>query len=321
MTSTTRVVCLVYDGLCTFEFGIVTELFALPRPEFDFPWYDFALAGVDPVIRGMGGYRMQVDGGLDLLDTADLICLPGWRDRNEAPPAELSAALARAHARGARLMSICSGAFLLGAAGLLDGRPAATHWRYAADLQARFPDAQVRDDVLYTEADGIVTSAGSSAGIDAGLHLIRTDHGAKVANLVARRLVMPPHRDGGQAQFVDAPVRLRPGSSLAPVLDWARGQLAGPMGVPDMAKQAGQSERTFLRRFREATGQTPVQWLRRERVLRAMRLLEETALTLEDIAEDCGFGSQATFRATFHEFAGTSPSAYRERFRIKRAAL
>ena len=317
----TRVACLVYDGLCTFEFGIVTELFALPRPEFDFPWYDFALAGLEPEIRGMGGYRMQTDGGLEVLESADLICLPGWRDRSEAPPEALSVALARAHGRGARLMSICSGAYLLGWAGLLDGREAATHWRYADDLAKRFPKAHVRQDVLYAEADGIVTSAGSSAGIDAGLHLIRADHGARVANAVARRLVMPPHREGGQAQFVEAPVAVRPGASLAPVLDWARAEITQPIGVAEMAAKAGQSERTFLRRFREATGQTPAKWLRRERVMRAMSLLEQTGLTLEDVAEDCGFATPETFRKAFREIARTSPGAYKARFRVKPAAV
>ncbi|MAS44238.1 MAG: transcriptional regulator FtrA [Rhodobacteraceae bacterium] len=318
-----RIVAVVYDGLCTFEFGIVTELFALPRPEFDFPWYDFSLAAAERRpggLRAMGGFRVQVDAGLEALATADTVVIPGWRDRDEAPPAPLVEAIRAAHVRGARMLAICSGGFVLGAAGVLEGRRVTTHWRHMPAMKARFPGVELAEDALYVEDRGVITSAGSSAGIDAGLHLIRADHGARVANIVARRLVMPPHREGGQAQYVDAPVQLRPGRSLAAVLDWARGELARPVAVAEMADRAGMSERSFLRRFREATGTTPLKWLRRERVTRAMKLLEETGLALDDVGANCGFGSAEAFRKAFGEVAGVAPGAYRARFRREAAA-
>jgi AraC family transcriptional activator FtrA len=311
------VVALAYDGLCTFEFGIAVEVFALPRPEFDFPWYDFKVAAIDKTIRAMGGFRVEAHGGLGVLGKADTIIVPGWRGCNEQPPERMLDALRRAYRRGARLVSICSGAFVLAAAGLLDGRRATTHWRYASILKGRYPGIELVDDVLYVEDGRIVTSAGSSAGIDACLQVVRSDYGAKVANIVARRLVMPPHRDGGQAQYVDAPLQLRPGKSIAAVLDWARRHLAEPIEIGALARHAGLSERTFLRRFREGTGSTPLKWLRRERIGRAMKLLEDKGPTLADITESCGFESQESFRKAFSEIAGVSPSAYRRRFRAQ----
>jgi AraC family transcriptional regulator, transcriptional activator FtrA len=309
------VAALAYDGLCTFEFGIVVEVFALPRPEFDFAWYDFQIAGADTTIRAMGGFRIEVDAGLGLLDKADTIIIPGWRDRDERPPERILATIRAAHERGARLVTICSGAFVLAAAGLLDGRRVTTHWRHAPALKAAYPQIELVDDVLYVEDSGIITSAGSSAGIDACLHLIRSDYGAKVANIVARRLVMPPHRDGGQAQYIDAPIQARPGKSIATVLDWVRERLAGPVGIGEMARHAGLSERTFLRRFREGTGITPLKWLRRERISLAMKLLEEPKMSLDNVSSNCGFESPESFRKAFHEIAGVSPSSYRRRFR------
>jgi len=309
------VVALAYDGLCTFEFGIAVEMFALPRPEFDFPWYEFKVAGADRTIRAVGGFRVEVNGGLALLRKADTLVIPGWRNRDERPPEPLLEAVRAVHRRGARVLTICSGVFVLAAAGLLEGRRATTHWRHAPVLKSAYPGIELVDDVLYVQEDRIVTSAGSSAGIDACLHLIRSDHGAKVANMVARRLVMPPHRDGGQAQYVDAPVQERPGKSIAAVLEWARKMLAEPIEIGEFARHAGLSERTFLRRFREGTGLTPLKWLRRERIGRAMKLLEEPGLSLVDIAESCGFESQESFRKAFREIAGVAPSAYRSRFR------
>jgi AraC family transcriptional activator FtrA len=308
------VVALAYDGLCTFEFGIAVEMFGLPRPEFDFPWYDFKIAALDRKIRAVGGFRVEADGGLGLLARADTIVIPGWRDRAERPPEHLLEAVRRAYRRGARLVTICSGAFVLAAAGLLEGRRATTHWRHAPVLKDAYPGVELVDDVLYVQDGPIVTSAGSSAGIDACLHLIRSDHGAKVANIVARRLVMPPHRDGGQAQYVDAPLQERPGKSIGAVLDWARQMLAEPIEIGTLASHAGLSERTFLRRFRDGTGLTPLKWLRRERIGRAMKLLEEPGLALVDIAENCGFESLESFRKAFKEIAGVAPAAYRKRF-------
>lgn len=310
-----EVVAIVYDGLCTFEFGIVVEAFALPRPEFDFPWYRFRVAAAEQPIRAMGGFALQVDAGLEILTEAQTIVIPGWRSRDEPPPIALIEALQTAHRRGARMLSICSGAFVLAAAGLLDGRRATTHWRHAPHLADACPGATLVDDVLYVEDEGVVTSAGSSAGIDACLHLIRADHGARIANIVARRLVMPPHRDGGQAQYVEAPIQARPGRSIAAVLDWARERLSEPLEIGAMARHAGLSERTFLRRFRDGTGVTPLKWLRRERIGRAMKLLEESDLALADVGAACGFASPESFRKAFFEIARTTPAAYRNRFR------
>lgn len=312
--TTHRVVALAYDGLCTFEFGIAVEIFALPRPEFDFPWYSFRIAGADPVIRAMGGFRIEVDAGLALLAEADTIIIPGWRDRDERPPEALLDALRAARARDARLVSICSGVFVLAAAGLLDNRRATTHWRHQPLLASAYPAIEIVDDVLYVDNGGIITSAGSSAGIDACLHLIRSDYGAKIANIVARRLVMSPHRDGGQAQYIDAPIQARPGKSIAAVLEWAHERLAEPIDIGDMARHAGLSERTFLRRFREGTGTTPLNWLRRERISHAMRLLEEPRLPLGDIAGMSGFESPESFRKAFQTITGVPPSRYRARF-------
>ena len=310
-----EVVAIAYDGLCTFEFGIVVEAFALPRPEFDFPWYRFRVAAAERPIRAMGGFSLQVDDGLEILQDAQTIVIPGWRNRDEPPPIALAEALRTAYRRGARLLSICSGAFVLAAAGLLDGRRATTHWRHAPHLADACPGATLVDDVLYVEDEGVVTSAGSSAGIDACLHLIRADHGTKIANIVARRLVMPPHRDGGQAQYVEAPIQARPGRSIAAVLDWARERLAEPLEIGALARHAGLSERTFLRRFRDGTGVSPLKWLRRERIGRAMKLLEDSDMALADIGAACGFASPESFRKAFFEIARTSPVAYRNRFR------
>ncbi len=315
-----HVVVLAYDGLCTFEFGIALEAFALPRPEFDFPWYRCSIAGIDPEIRAMGGFRVATDAGIELIDQADTVIVPGWRGADVMPDVALCDALRRAHARGCRLVSICSGVFVLAASGLLANGRATTHWRYTDRLHTMYPDIEIVDDVLYVENSQIITSAGSSAGIDACLHVIRSDHGAQVANVVARRLVMPPHRDGGQAQYVEAPVQERPGKSIAAVLDWARGKLAEPIEIGEMANFSGLSERTFLRRFREGTGMAPLKWLRRERVLRAMKLLEETSLPLGDIAEQCGFQSMETFRIAFRDIAHVPPARYRNRFRVSQPA-
>jgi AraC family transcriptional activator FtrA len=306
---------LAYDGLCTFEYGIAIELFDLERPELGVPWYDCRVVGVDGrLARGSGGVRVEAHAGLGALRGARTIVVPGWRDRAERPPEPLLRALRRAVERGARVLTICSGAFVLGYAGLLDGRRCTTHWRYVAELRARFPAAIVEDDVLYVDDGALITSAGSAAGMDACLHLVRRDFGARIANMVARRLVMPPHREGGQAQYVEAPVAPRPERTLAPVLDWARARLHEPIGVDDLAARAATSPRTFLRRFEAAVGTTPLAWLQRERIGRARELLEGTALPLAHIAERCGYASAETFRAAFRRQVGVPPGAYRARF-------
>jgi AraC family transcriptional activator FtrA len=309
------VAILAYDGLCTFEFGIAVEIFGLARPEFDFPWYSHQIAAVDQgPMRAMGGIRVLADGGLELLEQARTVIIPGWRDRHAAVPEALLMALRQAHARGARLLSICSGVFVLAATGLLDGRGATTHWRYTAELAERFPNILVDPDVLYVDSGQLITSAGSAAGIDACLHLVARDFGTQVANSVARRLVMSPQRTGGQAQFIPAPVSPTPRSDLSRVMQWARERLHEPLEVRDLASEAAMSERTFLRRFTEASGQSPKTWLQHERLGRARELLESTDQHTEQIAQLCGYRSVESFRVAFRNVVGLPPSVYRERF-------
>lgn len=309
------VAILAYDGLCTFEFGIAVEIFGLPRPEFDFPWYEHCIAAVDQgPMRAMGGIQVLADGGLDLLNEARTIVIPGWRDRNAPVPAELILALRRAYERGARLLSICSGVFVLAATGLLDGRGATTHWRYTAELAERFPKILVDPDVLYVDSGQLITSAGSAAGIDACLHLVTRDFGTQVANSVARRLVMSPQRTGGQAQFIPSPISPAPRSDLSRVMQWARQRLHEPLEVRELASEAAMSERTFLRRFTEATGMPPKAWLQHERLGRARELLESTSCNTEQIAERCGYRSVESFRVAFRSVVGVPPSVYRQRF-------
>src|SRR5215831_2780664 len=313
------VAVLAYDGLCTFEFGIAVEIFGLPRPEFSFPWYRFAVVGVDRgPLRATGGVSVSAPGTLRQLATATTIVIPGWRDRKEPPPPDLLDALRRAHRRGARLVSICSGVFVLAATALLDGRRATTHWRYAEELAARFPAIEVDPHVLYVDAGNILTSAGSAAGIDACLYLVARDFGWGVANVIARRLVATPHRDGGQAQFIRTPL---PGPSASPVaalMEWARQNLSRPLRIRDLARRAAMSERTFLRRFGDAAGTTPKAWLQHERIGRAQDLLEATDRPLDRVAESCGYRSPETFRAVFRARVGVSPAAYRRQFRERR---
>ena len=309
------VAILAYDGLCTFEFGIAVEIFGLARPEFDFPWYSHQIAAVDQgPMRAMGGIRVLADGGLELLEQARTVIIPGWRDRHAAVPEALLTALRQAHARGARLLSICSGVFVLAATGLLDGRGATTHWRYTAELAERFPNILVDPDVLYVDSGQLITSAGSAAGIDACLHLVARDFGTQVANSVARRLVMSPQRTGGQAQFIPTPVSPTPRSDLSRVMQWARERLHQPLEVRDLASEAAMSERTFLRRFTEASGQSPKTWLQQERLGRARELLESTDQHTEQIAQHCGYRSVESFRVAFRNVVGVPPSVYRERF-------
>jgi AraC family transcriptional regulator, transcriptional activator FtrA len=309
------VAVLAYDGLCTFEFGIAVEVFGLPRPEFDFPWYGFAVVAAEGKrARAIGGIVVEASLGLSQLSKANTIIIPGWRDKTERPPQALLDVIAKASARGARCLSICSGVFVLAAAGLLKGRRATTHWRHVPELKAMYPDIVVEEDVLYVDEGNVITSAGSAAGIDACLHLVRRDFGSKIANSVARRLVMPPHREGGQAQYVAAPVQVRSGRTIAEAMDWARLNISGVVEIAAMAKIAAMSERTFQRRFNEAVGLSPKLWLQRERMFRAQELLETTALPLSEVASECGYESLETFRVAFRRTLGTTPAAYRSRF-------
>ncbi|WP_434654493.1 transcriptional regulator FtrA [Pseudomonas sp. R3-56] len=314
------VAILVYEGLCVFEFGIALEIFGLPRPELDVPWYGHQIVAVDPgPMHALGGLRIAVDAGLEALDSARTIIIPGWRSHHEPPPEALLQALRRAHARGARLLSICSGVFALAATGLLDGKTATTHWQFSSLLAERFPRITVDPNVLYVDAGQLITSAGSAAGIDACLHLIARDFGTHIANSVARRLVMAPQRTGGQSQFIAAPVDKSPRNELTRILHWVREHLDQPLNVADLAARVAMSERTFLRRFVETTGLPPKAWLQQERLNRARELLESTDQRTACIAQACGYRSVESFRAAFRNAVGLPPSTYRERFGAARA--
>lgn len=311
------VVALAYDRLSTFEFGIAVEVFGLHRPDMGPDWYRFAVCAIEPgPLRAVGGFQIMADGGLELLEQADTIVIPGWRGASAEPvPSALVEALRRAHERGTRLMSICSGVLPLAATGLLSGRRATTHWHYMQQLSAAYPEIKVEPDVLYVDEGQLLTSAGSVAGIDLCLHVVRTDFGSEIANRLARRLVMPPHRESGQAQFIERPVApAREGARFAPLFDRMRQRLSEAQPIDMLAAEAGMSTRTFLRRFKAATGLPPGEWLLGERLLRARELLETTRDSIEDIAGATGFGSAATLRHHFRLRLGTSPASYRSRF-------
>ncbi len=310
------VVALAYDRLCTFEFGCVVELFALPRPELGVDWYRFAVCASEPgPVRAAGGIKVQAPYRLALMDRADTIVIPGWRDPDETPPEPLLKKLRAAHRRGARLCSICSGVFVLAAAGVLDGATVTTHWRYAERLQARYPALRVNPDALYVDAGRIVTSAGSAAGLDMLMHLVRRDHGSAIANRVAQRLVLPPHRDGGQAQFVPRPLPSVGGDRLAKLIDWMRAHAGQPHTLASLAARAAMSPRPLQRQFRDATGLGPYEWLIRERVGLAKEMIErDPALPVARVAALAGFGSEESLRRHFRRIAATSPAAYRRSF-------
>jgi AraC family transcriptional activator FtrA len=312
------VVALAYDGLCTFEFGVAVEIFGLDRPEMGEPWYRFRVAAIEPgPLRGAGGIRVESDGGLGLVERAGTIIVPGWRGADEPVPEGLATVLRRAHGRGVRLLSFCSGVFVLAATGLLDGKRATTHWRYAQRLAQAYPKVAVVPDVLYVDEGNLLTAAGSAAGIDLSLHLIRRDFGAGAANSVARRLVVQPHRDGGQAQFIEAPVpAAREGGRLGSLLERMRAEPGRETSISSLAKAAGMSRRTFLRRFKASTGATPGAWLAGARVARARELLKSSAAGIEEIALAAGFGSAATLRHHFRKQVKVSPAAYRQQFGV-----
>jgi len=313
------VVALAYDGLCAFEFSCAAEVFGLARPELGAGWYRFETCAAERrPLRGQYGLRLSAMHGLERLRRAGTIVIPGWKGVEVPVPARIVDALRDAHARGARLLSICSGAFVLAATGLLDGRRATTHWRYADALRRRYPRIEVDPDVLYIDEGALLTSAGSAAGLDLCLHLVRRDWGARVANHVARRLVIPPHRDGGQAQYVERPVEAVDRHALSPLLDTMRRRLAEPLSIARLARMASMSERSFMRHFKAATGLTPTDWLVRTRVERARELLEDSRHSVERIAGLTGFGTATTLRHHFRRRVGASPRAYRERFASER---
>jgi AraC family transcriptional activator FtrA len=312
---THKVVVVAYDQLCTFEFGCAVELFALPRPELPVQWYDFAVCAAERGrLRATGGVALQVPHTLRLLERADTIVIPGWRDADEIPPAALLRSLRRAHARGARLCSICSGVFVLAAAGVLDGRRATTHWRYVARLAERYPRIRVEANALYVDEGSVLTSAGSAAGLDMLVHLVRRDFGAAVANQVAQRLVIAPHREGDQAQFVPRPLAADGRGRLARLMDYVRAHPQVSHTLASLAKRAAMSRRTLQRAFQAATGLAPYEWLVAERIACAKELLETTQLSAQGIALRSGMGSAESLRHHFRKRVGATPSAYRRRF-------
>jgi transcriptional regulator GlxA family with amidase domain len=278
--------------------------------------YAFTACGVRAGnVPSTTGFAIDVPRGLDAVAEADTVLVPGLRPPQWPPPAAALDALRAAHERGARVASICTGAFVLAQAGLLDGRRATTHWAHAERLARHYPAVTVDPGVLYVDEGDVLTSAGVAAGIDLCLHLVRRDHGAEVANAVARRIVVAPHRDGGQAQFVEAPLPPAGNRGLEATRAWAAHRLREPLTVAAMARHAACSERTFARRFRAETGTTPLQWLLGQRVLHARRLLEATDLPVEHVADEAGFGTAASLRSHFRRATATTPLAYRRTFR------
>lgn len=310
------VAVLAYSGMATFELGIVVELFGLPRPEFS-DWYRFKVCALGPgPLLATGGLTITPRYGVKALSRAGTIVIPSWRTE-QLPPERLVKSLCRAHARGARLVSICSGAFVIAASGLLNGRRATTHWRYAAKLAQMYPMIKVERDVLYVDEGDVLTSAGSAAGIDLCLHIVRNDFGESVANQVARRLVFYPHRDGGQAQFIDRAVPEEESPWLATLQEWTQNHLDQELSVEQLAKQVGMSKRTLSRRFAEQAGTSPIEWLIGLRLARAKQLLEKTTRSVDEVAAATGFGSAPTLRHHFRQRLDTSPAAYRSHFRVK----
>jgi AraC family transcriptional regulator, transcriptional activator FtrA len=304
-----RVVTLLTPGANPFEFGVACEVFGLDRPELDVEWYEHRLAAVTRPLVVNGGWSIDTCHGLEATETADTLIVPAG---NLDPPRDAVDAIRAAYDRGARIVSFCSGAFTLAAARILDGRPATTHWLYADELARRFPRVRFDPDVLYVDDGQVLTSAGTAGAIDLALHIVRSDHGAHVANAVAQRMVIAPHREGGQAQFVTAPFPVVPRrDGLAPVLEWMSENLQEPQTVELLAQLAAVSPRTLARRFRESTGTTPLRWLTHQRVGRAQELLETTDLPVETIAHRTGFGTAANLRGHFRRATGTSPAEHR----------
>lgn len=310
-----RSVAVVVDhGVSPFEMAVACEVFGIDRSDSGVPAVDFRVCSPEPgPVRAETGFDVVAPHRLDALRDADLVVVPACGCAG-VPGDALTAALHDVVARGGRVASLCSGAFLLARAGLLAGRRATTHWRYAEQFRAEFPDVELVPDVLFVEDGPVATSAGTAAGIDLCLHLVRQAFGPAAANTVARRMVVPPQRDGGQAQFVESPVRDVRAPTLAPVLDWALAHLADDLSVPVLADRAAMSQRTFARRFRDETGTTPHAWLLARRVALAEQLLETGDLSVEEVARQCGFGSATMLRHHFGRLRGTAPSRYRRTF-------
>ncbi|TDD55876.1 helix-turn-helix domain-containing protein [Kribbella antibiotica] len=312
-----KIAVVLLEDVSLFEFGVVSEVFGIDRTDDGVPPFEFKVCAAEPGVpmsTSSSHSAVIAPYGLEEMEDADLIAVPAttWRHAYDERTLE---ALRRAEARGAILLTVCSGAFVLGAAGLLDGRPCTTHWRYAQQFEEQFPLAKLDADVLFVDDGNIITSAGTAAGIDACLHLVRRELGSAVATRIARRMVVPPQRDGGQRQYVEVPVPEQSGESLQPVLDWMVENLTVEHTVPALARQAQMSERTFARRFVAETGTTPLKWVTTQRVLRARTLLEQTRMGIEQIASESGFGTAALLRHHFRRVVGVPPQDYRRTFR------
>jgi AraC family transcriptional activator FtrA len=309
-----KVAVIALPDVAVFELGVLCELFGYDRTADGLPGYDFALCSPDGrPVRTHAGFSVSPEHDLAPAEEADLVAVVPY-DTSQDPPAEVLDVLRRAHARGAWVMSVCTGAFALGAAGLLDNRRCTTHWRHTEELSRRFPAAKVDPDVLYVADGNVLTGAGTAASVDAGLHVIRQEHGSAVATMLARRMVVPPHRDGGQAQFIETPV-VSECETLQPVLTHVMQTLDRPHTVETMAELAHMAPRTFARKFRAETGATPHDWLTGQRLLLARRLLEDSDLGVDAIADRAGFGSAATLRHHFTHRLSTTPQAYRGTFK------
>lgn len=321
-TPNDRVAVVVYDRMNVFEMAVPCEVFGVDRSDMGLPNYRLRVCAAEPGrIRTKAGFSITAGFGLETVRRAGTVIVPAWRNIEETPPADLLDALREAHRRGGRIASLCSGAFVLGHAGLLDGRRATTHWMYSARFAEMFPRVTLDPDVLYVDEGSVLSSAGTGASIDLCLHMVRCDHGARVANLFARRMVVPPHRDGGQAQFVEAPLPAAPHDGrLEETMAWAVRHLNEPLSVDALAARASMSPRTFARRFRAAAGTTPLRWLLLQRVAAAQELLETTDLGIDRIAEESGLGSAANLRLHFRRERLTSPSAYRRTFSGRESA-
>lgn len=310
------VACVVDHGFAPFEFGVACEAFGLDRSDDGVPNFDFRVVTPEPgAVRSKIGFSIDVENDLSFAHAADLVvfCPLPRESWTRIDPRLIELARAAVD-RGAWVLSVCSGSFVLAAAGVLDGRRATTHWMYAHTLAAMYPAIDVDPDVLFVQDDRIITSAGTAAGIDACLHLLRIELGAEMANRIAKRMVVPPQRDGGQAQYIDRPIPVEASGSLAVVADWAVQNIRDDLSVDLLAGRAHMSPRTFARRFKAEFGATPASWLTRQRVIQAQRMLERTDYGLERIAVECGFGSAAVLRQNFTRVLGTTPTAYRARF-------
>jgi AraC family transcriptional regulator, transcriptional activator FtrA len=311
------VAVVLFDDVALFEFGVLAEVFGIDRTGDGVPKLDFRVCTLEAgkALSARNGTKVIAPHGLEGLVGADLVAIPATRIRQDYP-AEVLDALRQAAASGATMLSVCSGAFVLGAAGLLDGRRCTTHWRHTDELAELYPDAKIDPDVLFVDDGDLITSAGTAAGIDACLHIVRRELGSAVATHIARRMVVPPLRDGGQRQYVDLPVPECSAESLEPVLTWMLENITVDHPVSSLARRAAMSDRTFARRFVAETGTTPHKWLSMQRVLHARNLLEQTDLSVESIATRSGFGTAALLRHHFRRVVGVAPQDYRRRFSL-----